>query len=152
MSSLPGPLCPFRTFYQGTLSTSVLNRPKSALRKSMVVILLTPLLTSPRNENSVVSWLLSPRWPLTTTSLTSPSLSVNSRSSEAPHLVGSLTNCVRKLLSTHSRNPLDCFLSAVLYIRQMSGKLKSPTRTIFFKIVRYQFGICFWKHCRMNEA
>ncbi|KAK4810060.1 hypothetical protein QYF61_007224 [Mycteria americana] len=43
---------PFRTVSQRTLSTSVLNRPKSALQKSMVVVLLTPLLTLPRIENS----------------------------------------------------------------------------------------------------
>ncbi|KAK4810833.1 hypothetical protein QYF61_008805 [Mycteria americana] len=48
------------------------------------------------------------------------SFSVNSRSSEAPPLVGSLTSCVRKLSSTHSRNLLDCFLSAVLYFQQTS--------------------------------
>jgi len=39
---------PFNTLSQGTLSTSILNRPKSALQKSMVVILLTPLFTEDR--------------------------------------------------------------------------------------------------------
>ncbi|KAF1498097.1 Phosphatidylinositol 3-kinase regulatory subunit alpha, partial [Eudyptula minor] len=102
---------PFRTVSQGTLSTSALNRPKSALRKSMVAVLLAPLLTSPRIENSTISWSLSPRRPLTTTSPTSPSLFVNSRSSEAPPLVGSLTSCVRKLSSTHSRNLLDFIIN-----------------------------------------
>ncbi|NXG54855.1 TENS3 protein, partial [Hemiprocne comata] len=55
-----------------------------------------------------------------------PSLLTNSRSSRAPCLVGSLTICVRKLSSTHSRNLWDCSLSAVFYFQQPSGKLKSP--------------------------
>ena len=120
---------PFRTFSQGTLSTSILNRPKSALWKSMVLVSLTPLLTSPQTKNSIFSWSLSPRLPPTTTSPTSPSLLVNSKSSAAPPLAGSLISCVRKLSSTCSRNLLDSFLSAVSYFWQMSGKLKSPTRT-----------------------
>ncbi|KAF1479715.1 von Willebrand factor A domain-containing protein 3B, partial [Eudyptula minor novaehollandiae] len=93
----------------------------SALRKSMVAVLLAPLLTSPRTENSTISWSLSPRRPPTTTSPTSPSLFVNSRSSKAPPLAGSLTSCVRKLSSTHSRNLLEHFLSAILYFQQTSG-------------------------------
>ncbi|KAK4824038.1 hypothetical protein QYF61_009629 [Mycteria americana] len=36
----------------GTLSTSLLSRPKSALRKSKVTVLLTPLITSPSIKNS----------------------------------------------------------------------------------------------------
>jgi len=44
---------PLRTASQGTLSTSLLNRSKSALWKSKVAVLLTPLLTSPRIKNSV---------------------------------------------------------------------------------------------------
>ncbi|KAK4810611.1 hypothetical protein QYF61_007348 [Mycteria americana] len=36
---------------QRTLSTSLLNRPKSALRKSKTAVLLTPLLTSPSIKN-----------------------------------------------------------------------------------------------------
>ena len=75
----------------------------------MVVVLLALLLTSPRTENSIISWLLSPRWPLTTRSPTSLSLLVYSRSSEAPPLVGSCTSCVRKLPSTHSRNLLEYY-------------------------------------------
>ncbi|KAK4815509.1 LOW QUALITY PROTEIN: hypothetical protein QYF61_003067, partial [Mycteria americana] len=39
---------PFRAASQGTLSTSLLKRPKSALRKSKVPVLLTPLAASPR--------------------------------------------------------------------------------------------------------
>ena len=91
--------------------------------------MLAPLLTSPRTENSTISWSLSPRPPPTTTSPTSPSQLVNSRASKAPPLVGSLTSCIRKLSSTHSRNVLGFFLSAALYFQQVSGKLKSPMRT-----------------------
>ncbi|KAK4821246.1 hypothetical protein QYF61_016545 [Mycteria americana] len=43
---------PFRAASQGTLSTSLLNRPKSALRKSKVAVLLTPLAASPHIKNS----------------------------------------------------------------------------------------------------
>ncbi|KAK4826909.1 hypothetical protein QYF61_012501 [Mycteria americana] len=43
---------PFRTASQGTLPTRLLNRPKSALQKSKAELLLTPLLTSLRIENS----------------------------------------------------------------------------------------------------
>jgi len=125
---------PFSTLSHGTLSTSVLNRPKSALRKSMVVVLLAPLSSSPQTESSVISWLLSPRWPPTTTSPTSPSLSVNSRSSKALPLVGSLTCCLRTLSATHSRNLLACFLSAVSYFQQMSVKLKSPTENKGYRL------------------
>jgi len=46
-----------------------------------------------------------------------------------PFLLGSLTSCVRKLSSTHSRIHLDCFLSAVLYLQQTFGKVKSSMRT-----------------------
>ncbi|GAB0203293.1 mitochondrial enolase superfamily member 1 [Grus japonensis] len=46
---------PFRTASQGTLSTRPLNRPKSALYKSKVAVLLTPLLTSLRIKNSIIS-------------------------------------------------------------------------------------------------
>ena len=60
--------------------------------------------------------------PKTASETTSPT-----RSSEAPPLVVSLTSCIRKLSSTHSRNLLDSCLSAVLCFQQMSGKLKSPT-------------------------
>ena len=102
----------------------------------MVVVLLTSILTSLWTENSVISWSLSPRWPPTTTSSTSPSLLVNHRSSEAPPLVGSLTSCVRKLSSsTHSRNLLDCFLSAVLYFQQYLVSW-SPPREQGLAIVR----------------
>jgi len=77
---------PFSTLSQRTLSTSVLNRLVSALRNSMVVVLLAPLLTSPQTKKSIISWSLSPRQPPSTTSPTSPSLLVNSRSSKAPRL------------------------------------------------------------------
>jgi len=57
------------------------------------------------------------------------SFSVNSRSREMPSLVGSLTSCIRKLSSMHTKNLLDCFFSSVLHFQQMSDKLKSPMRT-----------------------
>ena len=63
------------------------------------------------------------------TSPTSPSLFTKNWFSGAPSLDCSLTNCVRKLCSTHFRNLLDCFVSAVFYFQQTSGKLKSPMRT-----------------------
>ncbi|KAK4830945.1 hypothetical protein QYF61_014404 [Mycteria americana] len=50
---------PFRTDPRGTLSTSFLNRPKSALQK--VAFLLTPLLTSPRTENSYHFMIATPK-------------------------------------------------------------------------------------------
>ena len=62
-----------RTDPQGTLPTNFLSSSKSALQKSKAAILLTTILTSLRNENSIISWSLSPR-QLLTTSHTSPPL------------------------------------------------------------------------------
>jgi len=48
---------------QGTLATSILNRSKSALWKFKMAVLVVTLLTSPRIENSTVSWSLCLRQP-----------------------------------------------------------------------------------------
>lgn len=52
MHSLTGLHCPLRASSQETLSTKSLNRPKSALWKPTVAVLLTTLLASPEIENS----------------------------------------------------------------------------------------------------
>ena len=96
---------------------------------SKVAVLLTPLLTSLRVENSALLWLLCSRWSPAIISSTRPSLLANNRSSGAPSLVGSLTSCVRSFSSTRAGNLLDCFLSAELCFQQTSGKLKFPTRS-----------------------
>lgn len=83
--------------------------------KSKLAVLMTILLSSTGIDSSIILWLLCLRQLLTTTSPTSSSLFVNSRSDEVLPLVGSLTSCLRRLSSTHSRNFLDCLLSAVLY-------------------------------------
>ncbi|KAK4817082.1 hypothetical protein QYF61_027913 [Mycteria americana] len=111
---------PFRTASQGTLSIRLLNRPKSALPKSKVAVLLTPLLTSLRIENSY-HFMITMSKTAPNHHITHKSFSVHKQQvQQAPSLVGSLTSCVRKSSSTHSKNLLDCFLSAVLYFQQTS--------------------------------
>lgn len=101
----------FRTAFHGSLSTRLLNRSESA----KVAVLLTLLLTSPRIKNSIILWLLYPRWPLTITSPTSPSLFTKVRSIRAPSLVGSHTSCEQIKatspiidLCTHDWTVLQC--------------------------------------------
>lgn len=87
-------LLPFRTF-QGTLSTGLLNRPKCALRKSKVTVLLTPVLTSQRTKNSTISWSRCSRWPPIIISPRSLVLFINHQSTRTPSPSGSLSNYVR---------------------------------------------------------
>ena len=61
---------PPKTTSQGTLSTMVQKRLKSALWKSKVAVLLTPLRDSARTEKSSISWSVCPRRPPTLTSPT----------------------------------------------------------------------------------
>jgi len=59
----------------------------------------------------------------------SPALFVSRRSSRARLLIGFSIPCVRKLSSILSRNLLDFLCPAVLSLQQISGWLKSLTRT-----------------------
>lgn len=61
--------------------------------------------------NSTIPWSLQLMLPLTFTALPS-SLFVSICYSQAPPFYGSLITCVRKLLSVHSRNLLDCLCPA----------------------------------------
>lgn len=55
---------PFRTDFQGTPSTSVLNSPNYALQESGVAVMLTTFLTFlTRTKPCVISWSLFPRLP-----------------------------------------------------------------------------------------
>ena len=87
---------------------------QSALQKSSMTVLLTLLITFPRIKNAV---------PETAFNLhiTYKSFSIYKQNVQQ----GIVPSCVRKLSSTHTRNLLDCFLSAMLYFQQTSGKLKS---------------------------
>jgi len=90
---------PFRTEFQGNLpisspDTVYLNSSKFVLWNSKVAVLLPPLMSSPVIENSTILWSHCLRQLLASTPPMSPSLSVNSRSSGAPPLVGSLIGCV----------------------------------------------------------
>lgn len=116
-----------KTGSQGTVLTSPLKRPKSALWTSKEAVLLTSLLTSPRIKNPIISWLLCPRWLLTVTLLTHPPLLTNSRSSRTPSLVGSLTSCVRTLFSTNTYTLESSPCSEDFTI--FSGKAKSMNET-----------------------
>jgi len=90
---------------------------KLCLLKVHVAVLLTPLLTSPRIQNFYHFVVTMPK--KASNHISDQSFSVNNRCSRAFPLVCSLTSCFRKLSSSHSRNLLDCFLSAVLYFQQM---------------------------------
>ena len=119
----------FRAAPQVTLTTRFLKRPKSALQKSELAVLLSPLLTPRQIRNSIISWLVCSRQPPTITPCTSPCLFSSYRSGGSPSLFGSLISCVRKWSSPHSRNFLDYIPSTELYFQQALRKLKSPTRT-----------------------
>lgn len=126
MSNLSGPLFPSELPPKGlSLSTSVLNRPKSAQGCSSAD------LTFPRTKKLCHFMLhcFQGCWTVIITLSASLSLFTKSRSTGTPLLAGSLTRSVTKLSSKYSRNLLDCFQPAVLYFQQMSDKLKSSTRT-----------------------
>ena len=98
-------------------------------RESRVVIMLYALLPPLSILNSMISWSLQARWPLTFTSSRSHSLFVSVRSSRAPLRVVSLVAFVWKLSWMLCRNSLDCWYCAVLVLQQISGWLKSTVRT-----------------------
>ena len=107
-SSLP------RTISHRILPSRSLDRSKSAPLKSRVVILLFALFPPHRILNSITSWSLQSRQPLTFTSTDSSSLFVTIRSSTVSFVVSSPMTCARQLSSVHySRNFLDCLHAAV---------------------------------------
>lgn len=105
----------------------LLNKPKSAFHKSKAEVLLNPLLISLRIKNShFVMAMLS---MASSHHITHKSFSVHREGQcRVPSLAGSLTSCVRKLFSTHSRNLPEFVFSAVLYFQQISDKLDLPVK------------------------
>lgn len=90
----------FQGSFTWNLAKQTLKKPKSALLKSQVaVILLFILLASLRILNSTNSRLLQPRLPLAFTSLTSFSLFVSNRSSREP-LLGLLIPSIKNFFTT----------------------------------------------------
>lgn len=88
---------------RNSLNTS----PKqSQLWKSKVTILLTPLLTSPRRKNLIISQPLCTRRPPI---ITSPSLFTKKQVKWAPLPAGFLYSCVRKFSSIHTRTSWTVF-------------------------------------------
>ena len=67
---------PSRALTHGIPPSRSLKRPKLALPKSKVLILVIALLPPHRILNCTISWSLQPKLPPTFTSSTSPSLSV----------------------------------------------------------------------------
>lgn len=117
MCSLPGPLCPSR----------LPPKSKISLWKTKVAGLQTPLPISLRAENC--HFVITVLNKASAHHITRKSFAVHkNRPSGVPSLAGSLTSCAWKLSSTHSRNLLDCFLTAVLYLQQFSSKSKSCKR------------------------
>lgn len=106
-----------------------LKKPKLALLKSRVTVLLILLLPPFRILISTISWSLQSRLPPDFTSPISPSLFVSTRSSSTLLLIGSLTTCVKKLPSMHCKNLLDCLWPSVLSFLQTSGWLNSYMST-----------------------
>ena len=90
---------PSRALTHGIPPSSSLKRPKSALLRSKVLILLIALLPPRRILNSTISQALQPSLPPTFTSSTSPSLFINTRSSRVPFLVGSSRFLSSKIMS-----------------------------------------------------
>lgn len=85
------------------------------------------LLPSPRIEISIISWLLSPRWLLITTSPTSPSLFVNTRSSETPGKI--ICHLCQEVIFHAPQEPLRSFPFYYTVFPTDIGKLKVPMRT-----------------------
>lgn len=119
---------PFRTASQGTLSTRLLKRLKSAIQKGKW--------QDDHLASSVdPSPYLSKNWKLYHCMIIVLRMASNhhfTHQSFSPDPVDAFPSCLphqlcQDLSSTHSRNLLDC-LSAVLYLEQTPGKLKSPTR------------------------
>lgn len=78
------------------------------------MILLFTLFSARRILNSIISWPLQPMPPPAFTSLTGSYMFVSMRFNRASPLFSCLAIFVRKLLSTHSRDTLDCLCPAVL--------------------------------------
>ena len=89
MSHISWAPLPFRALSNGTLLSRSLKGLESALLKSRVVSLLHTLLAALRILNSIISWPLQPRLPLSFTFPTSPSLLVGTKPSITPLLLGS---------------------------------------------------------------
>ncbi|KAK4806147.1 hypothetical protein QYF61_001073 [Mycteria americana] len=113
-----------RTLSQGFLLTNSLNSWEFAFLKFGVLTILLACPISLRTVNST-----NPRLPPVLMSLISSLALVTSRSSVASPLVGLSITWLKKLSSMHSRSLPDCLQLAVLLFQQMSGWLKSPSRT-----------------------
>lgn len=129
MSSLPGPLCPSGLLPKG-LSTSLLNRPKTALQKSRAAVLLSSFLISPISKTLSFHHHCVQMASAVTSPLPTRALSVHKQQVQQGSFPGCLTFQLCQAVLFHTlRNLIDSFLSTVLYLQQTSGKLKSHTRT-----------------------
>lgn len=119
--------------FRSTFSASPLTRPKAALWKSKVGVLLHPSLLLWESK-TIFPWSPGPRWPLAVPSLTRLSLLLNNRANgHFPHCLAHQLS--RSFFATHFRNLLGCFLCALLYFQHcissmwLHGQLMCPTRT-----------------------
>lgn len=102
---------PFRTASQKSLSTRLLNKPKTAFWTSIVAVLLIPTLVLWESKTLFMVIMLR-----MASQYDSPLLPIHkNRSNRAPSVGVSLTTCVGIWFSIHSRTVLDCLLS-VLFI------------------------------------
>ncbi|KAK4830892.1 hypothetical protein QYF61_013821 [Mycteria americana] len=111
---------PVRAASQGTLSTSLLNRPKSALLKSEVAVLLTPLLTSPRIES--YHFVIAVPKTASNHHITHKSFSVHKQEVQRGTFPSWLTHQLCQEFICHTlQEPPRLFLSDVLYFQQTSA-------------------------------
>ena len=111
-----------RAVSQGAILTNSLKSWNFAFPKFRILNLLFTWPFSLGTVNSTSTWSLQPRLPPCLTSLISSLALVTVRSSMASSLVGLLS-------SIHSRSLLDCLQLMVLLLQQISGWLKSLSRT-----------------------
>ncbi|KAK4814209.1 hypothetical protein QYF61_012548 [Mycteria americana] len=77
---------------------------------------------------------------------------VTIRSSIASPRAGLSNTWIKKLSSMHSRSLLDCLQLAVLLFQQMSGWLKSPSRTRACEFVYRQRPISAQQSCMVGRV